>query len=355
MVLFIVPSQAQKRNNTGQQKTEEKKFTTVVSLPATPVKNQASTGTCWCFATTSFIESELLRLGKGEYDLSEMYIVRQNYIDKLKDNYLRQGKGNIGEGSLSHDWMKVFTEAGVVPEEVYSGINYNSKTHNHSELSSFIGAVAAVPVERREESSQYHQIINSILDIYLGKIPETFTYKGIQYTPKTFAESLGINTYDYIEITSFTHFPFYNRGLLEIPDNWRMDRFYNVPLNELVEIMEYSLKNGYSVNWDGDVSESGFSQSNGTAVVTDTVVTQGMRQSGYENFSTTDDHLMHITGIANDQNGIEYFVTKNSWGTEHNPYGGYINLSVNYVRAKTIFIMVNKNGIPQALRTKLGV
>ncbi len=385
-LLLSMPSIAQKKNADAKKEDEGYKFTTVVDLKATPVKNQASTGTCWCFATTSFIESELLRMGKGEYDLSEMFIVRNNYTDRLKDNYLRQGKGNTGPGSLSHDWMRIFSEDGIVPDEVYPGLNYGSPTHNHGELQAFIDAVAAVPVQRKNESQQYHMIVNDILDTYLGKVPETFTYKGVSYTPKSFAESLGINPSDYVEITSFTHFPFYTQGLLEVPDNWTMARFYNVPLDELIAIMDYSLNNGYTVDWDGDVSERGFSHSNGVAVnpvidnsraMTDRArferpgsqgpieavlkpgpeigVTQEIRQKGYENFTTTDDHLMHLTGIVQDQNGTVYYKTKNSWGTDRSPFGGYLNMSLSYVRAKTLFIMVNKAAIPAEIRTKLGI
>jgi len=390
-VILTPDSIAQRRNATPPPKAEEGFiFTPVVDLKSTSVKNQASTGTCWCFATTSFIESELLRMGKGEYDLSEMFIVRQNYIDRLKDNYLRQGKGNLGPGSLSHDWMREFSEEGIVPDEVYPGLNYGSPTHNHGELQAFINAVAAVPVQRKNESDQYQVIVNSILDTYLGKVPETFTYKGVSYTPKSFANSLGINTSDYVEITSFNHFPFYTRGILEIPDNWTMERLYNVPLDELIEIMDYSLNNGYTVNWDGDVSERSFSHSNGVAVnpeppkagdvsTTDRArlermaggpqgaapaapqpgreinVTQELRQNGFESFTTTDDHLMHLTGIVKDQNGTKYYKTKNSWGTDRNTFGGYLNMSESYVRAKTIFIMVNKDAIPPAIKSKLGI
>ena len=181
-----------------------------------------------------------------------------------------------------------------------------------------------------------------MLDTYLGKVPESFIYKGVTYTPKSFAESLGINPADYVEITSFTHFPFYTQGILEIPDNWRMERFYNVPLDEMIEIMDFSLNNGYTVNWDGDVSENGFSYSKGIAVIPEKIVTQEMRQTGYENFTTTDDHAMHLTGIVKDQNGTKYYITKNSWGAGSNSFGGYLNMSENYVRAKTLFIMVNK-------------
>jgi bleomycin hydrolase len=356
--IVFLPSAAQKKNNNASPAPNTGtvlNFTPFIELNASPVKNQSATGTCWSFATTSFIESELLRMGKGEYDLSEMYVVRQNYLSKLRDNYLRQGKGNLGEGSLSHDWMKVFTGEGIVPNEVYDGLNYGSPTHNHGELNSFINAIAAVPVDRKNESDQYQQIVSAVLDIYLGKVPETFDYKGVNYTPESFAASLGINPSDYVEITSFSHFDFYTRGILEIPDNWRMEQFYNVTLDELLEIMDYSLANGYTVNWDGDVSEKEFSHSKGYAFYADTSVTQESRQKGYENFTTSDDHLMHITGITKDQHGAKYYKTKNSWGTARNTMGGYLNMSENYVRAKTIFIMVNKNGIPGPVRSKLGL
>jgi aminopeptidase C len=350
LALTVYPQNSQTISATSDQGN---KFTPLIELKATSVKNQSATGTCWCFATTSFIESELLRMGKGEFDLSE--IVRQNYLNKLSDNYLRQGKGNLGEGSLSHHWMAVFTEKGIVPEAVYIGLNYGSATHNHDELNSFINAVATVPVERRLESPQYNIIVNSILDTYLGPVPESFTYQDKTYTPRSFADYLGINPADYVEITSFTHFPFYTQGQLEIPDNWDHSVFYNVPIDELLQIMDYSLSNGYTVNWDGDVSEPGFEHSKGIATFPDSVVTQLMRQTGYENFTTTDDHLMHITGMTVDQNGTKYFITKNSWGTGANPLGGYLNMSENFVRAKTIFIMVNKNSIPAGIKNKLGL
>ncbi|NLA48985.1 MAG: aminopeptidase [Bacteroidales bacterium] len=391
--VLILSVQAQRKDKSSASPVQEGyKFTSVTDLKATPVKNQAATGTCWCFATTSFIESELLRMGKGEYDLSEMFIVRKNYEKRLRDNYLRRGKGNLGPGGLSHDWMNVFTEYGMVPDEIYSGLNYGSSTHNHSELQEFINAVAPVPVQRRNESEQYKKILSSILDTYLGEIPESFTYRGNTYTPLSFAASLGINSSDYVQITSFTHFPFYSRGILEVPDNWAMEYFYNVPLDELIEIMDYSFSQGYTVNWDGDVSESGFSHQKGYAVIpaglpaaggpatdrdrferspvqhTGTAaspevespgpelnVSQEIRQAGYENFTTTDDHLMHLTGIVKDQNGTRYYKTKNSWGTERNAFGGYLYMSESYVRAKTLFIMVHKDAIPPAVRTKLGL
>jgi bleomycin hydrolase len=391
-LLIAVPSFSQKKNENSTSKiTSGYIFSPVVQLKTTPVKNQASTGTCWCFATTSFIESELLRMGKGEYDLSEMWIVRHNYADKLKDNFDQQGKGNLGQGSLSHDFMIEFTQNGIVPDEVYTGLNYSMPNHNHSELNAFINAIGKVAVDRRRESDQYLTIVDEVLDTYLGKKPETFIYKGVGYTPKSFAQSLGINPDDYVEITSFTHFPFYQKGPVPVPDNWRHVDMYNVTLDELTQIMDYSLNNGYTVDWDGDVSERGFAHSKGVAVIPETEdtdswsaadkkkfgpmskedrsteaykfnqpfpeksISQEFRQKGFEDKSTTDDHLMHVTGIAKDQNGTKYYITKNSWGFNSNSTGGYLNMSENYVRAKTIFIMVHKNAIPEEIRKKLGL
>ena len=285
----------------------------------------------------------------------------------------------------------MFNERGIVPDEYYPGLNYGSPTHNHGELQRFIRAVASVPIELKHESEQYYKIVDAVLDTYLGNVPDSFSYNGVTYTPETFAGNLGINPDDYVEITSFTHFPFYSRGVLEIPDNWAMAGFYNVPLDDLMEIIDYSLKSGYTVNWDGDTSERGFTFAEGVAVnpantppdrdpgnerpatrksssqpqpdvvqsapgpAPEVTVTQDIRQAGYENFSTTDDHGMHITGIVKDQKGITYYKTKNSWGTKRNSFGGYLNMSESYVRSKTLFIMVNKNGIPPEIRTKLGI
>lgn len=366
-------------------------FTDVCRVPVTPVKNQASTGTCWCFATTSFMEAELLRMGKGTYDLSEMFIVRQKYMNQLQDNYLRHGHGNIGQGSLSHTFMRAFDQVGIVPEEVYTGINYDSDRHNHSELVKYIKVIADAAVQMRHRSPEYFKLVDSLLDIYLGKLPEKFTYQGKEYTPKSFAASLGLDMSDYVELTSFTHQPYYKPFEVEVTDNWEHAKMYNLPLDEFIEVTDYALKNGFSVCWDGDVSEKGFSFKNGVAInpevkkvddysTTDRArfekmdekgrmeeaykfeqpfpeikVTPEVRQEGYEAFVTTDDHLMHLTGIVKDQNGTKYYVTKNSWGTERNTFGGYLNMSESYVRAKTIYIMVHKDALPKALRSKLGI
>lgn len=366
-------------------------FSEVVTVPVTSVKNQASTGTCWCFATTSFIEAELMRQGKGEHDLSEMYVVRNKYLNQLEDNYLRRGRGNIGQGSVAHTYLNVWKKAGIVPEEVYSGINYDSDRHNHGELTAYMGAIAEVPVKQKKRSPQYDELVKSLFDIYLGEVPETFTYKGKQYTPKSFAESLGLNPDDYVEITSFNHHPYYEQFELEIPDNWEHEDYYNVPLDDLMAVIDNALMNGYTVAWDGDVSERGFSFKNGAAINPDVKnlnrysaedstemagmdektrlekvfkfdkpypeieVTPEIRQTGFETFVTTDDHLMHLTGIVKDQNGTKYYRTKNSWGTDRNNFGGYLNMSDSFVRAKTMAVMVHKDALPKDIRKKLGI
>lgn len=366
-------------------------FTVTDSVAVTPVKNQASSGTCWCFATASFLESELLRKGKGEHDLSEMFIVRQKLINQLNDNYLRRGRGNIGQGSLSHTFLNAYNQVGIVPEEVYSGINYDSPRHNHGEMMAMLEAVAGVALKAKKRSPQYDAMVKSVLDTYLGPLPETFTYRGKTYTPKSFAESLGINTSDYVELTSFTHHPYYESFELEVPDNWEHARQYNLPLDELMDVIDGALRSGYSVCWDGDVSERGFRFANGVAINPDVrdlsrysaadsavfaplteaqrldsvmtfsrpypeiVVTPEVRQEGFESFVTTDDHLMHLTGLAKDRNGTKYYVTKNSWGTDRNGFGGYLNMSESFVRAKTMYVMLHKDALPAALRKRLGI
>jgi len=356
-------------------KQEVYTFTTTVKHAATPVKNQAKTGTCWSFATTSFFESELLRMGKGEYDLSEMHTVRYNYINRVKDNFLRGGKGNLGEGSLSHMLMKIVSQKGMVPEAVYNGINYNSKSHNHEELNRFINAIASVPVAVKNQSPEFDKLLVNLLDIYLGPVPSNFNYKGKNYTPVTFFASLGINLEDYIEITSFSHHPYYSKFILEIPDNWDFGKYYNLPLDEFMKVIDYALKNGHTVCWDGDMSEKSYSDKMGVAVngakeelesetgrelsftklYKEEDVTQESRQKGFESNATTDDHLMHLIGMAKDQNETPYYIVKNSWKPEINRFGGFNHLSEKFVKAKTISILVHKNAIPQEIRAKLGI
>ena len=389
------------------QKEEPKEegfvFTTVKELPITSVKNQSRAGTCWCYSSMAFLESELLRMGKGEYDFSEMYIVHQTYLDRADAAVRTHGDVSFSQGGSFYDVIYGMKKFGLVPEEVMRpGVMYGDTLSNHTELTAVSDAVVAAIAKgklRKLQTDNNHnplwkKAIAAIHDIYLGKCPEKFTYKGKEYTPKSFAESLGLNMDDYIELTSFTHKPYYQKFSPEVPDNWENEQMYNLPLDEMMEVADYALTHGYTVCWDGDVSEKGFSFKNGVAInpvvkkvedlsgsdrarfekmdpkeqkemlaeaykfekpCPEVNVTPEVRQEGYEAFVTTDDHLMHLTGITKDQNGTKYYITKNSWGTERNTFGGYLNMSESYVRAKTIFLMVHKDAIPAAIKQKLGI
>ena len=372
----------------AQEKQEEKKFSTVVDIPTTTVKNQQSTGTCWCYAGISYIETELLRLGAPEIDLSEMYIVRLAYTQKAKRYFRVHGKGNYSEGGQAHDVLNVVKENGFVPETVYSGNRYGSDFHIHKEMvkstKSMLDEIVKKP--NRVITPVWEESVNGVLDTYMGKTPKTFTYEGTEITPAAYAEKLGFNTEDYIEITSYNHHPFYEKVNLEIPDNWSDDLYYNVPMDEMMDVINYALNNGFSVCWDGDVSEKGFSHRNGYAVLpasktadmTDSEIAkwekdvkkaekkvsqkgkepevdQALRQLTFDNFETTDDHLMHLTGIVKDQNGTTYYKTKNSWADNSNKFGGYLNMSEAYVKLKTVAIMVHKDAIPKEVKKKLGL
>ena len=372
----------------AQEKQEEKKFSTVVDIPTTTVKNQQSTGTCWCYAGISYIETELLRLGAPEIDLSEMYIVRLAYTQKAKRYFRVHGKGNYSEGGQAHDVLNVIKENGFVPEAVYSGNRYGSDFHIHKEMvkstKSMLDEIVKKP--NRVITPVWEESVNGVLDTYMGKTPKTFTYEGTETTPAAYAEKLGFNTEDYIEITSYNHHPFYEKVNLEIPDNWSDDLYYNVPMDEMMVVINYALNNGFSVCWDGDVSEKGFSHRNGYAVLpasktadmTDSEIAkwekdvkkaekkvsqkgkepevdQTLRQLTFDNFETTDDHLMHLTGIVKDQNGTTYYKTKNSWADNSNKFGGYLNMSEAYVKLKTVAIMVHKDAIPKEVKKKLGL
>ncbi|MBR3451232.1 MAG: aminopeptidase [Bacteroidales bacterium] len=349
------------------------KFTPVKDIPATPVKDQARTGTCWCFATVSFLEAELLRQGKGEYDLSEMFVVRNNYNDRIFDNYLRRGNGNINPGSIAHMATQAIEKYGIVPESAYHGINYDSPGHNHGELSAYLKGIADVSVERKNLSPEYQKLIKSLFDIYLGEVPETFEYNGKTYDPKSFAKMLGFDDMsDYVELTSFSHHPFYRQVPLEIPDNWDHALLWNVPLEDMMRIIDNALENGYTVAWDGDLTSGEFQHNRGVAicpepqdfqeavklekVYPDRVVTQEIRQKDFETFRTVDDHLMHLTGLFKDQNGTKFYKTKNSWGEGRNPeMKGYLYMSKAYIEMRTISFMVHKDAIPKDIRKKLGL
>lgn len=364
--LAVMPILGQE-DSTKSTPVYEYEFTIVKEHKATPVKNQAKTGTCWCFAMTSFMESELLRIGKGEYDLSEMFVVRHNYIRRIKDNILRRGRGNVYPGSIAHMYTWVMKNVGLMPEEAYHGINYDSINHNHDDLNTWVLAINKTAVDMKKPLPA--EIVNGVLDAYLGEVPEKFTYKGKEYTVESFRNSLGLNPDDYVELTSFSHHPFYEKVMVEVPDNWDYQLMYNLPLDEFMQVIDNAINTGYTVAWDGDISEPGYAFKHQVAVNTaenlrgqetlkakakEDAVTQESRQKGFETFTTVDDHLEHITGIAKDQDGVKYYKTKNSWGTERNETG-YHYLSEEYVKAKTISILVHKNSIPKAIKAKLGI
>lgn len=354
----------------AQEPENEYEFTDKHRLETSSVKSQDRTGTCWCFATVSFLETELLRMGKPEYDLSEMFLVHNTY-QKKADRYVRfHGNNNFSQGGQAHDAMYELKEHGIVPEEVYSGIQYGGETHQHSELASILKGFLDPLVENRRSnpSNVWKDAYKAVLDSYLGEIPGEFEYQGKTFTPESFAENLEINPDDYIELTSFSHHSYYEPFVLEVPDNWSHDLYYNLPVEDLMEVMYSSIENGYSVVWDGDVSSDEFSHKDGIAVVPENEdsdykdkpvkemeIDQEVRQEYFNDFTTTDDHLMHLTGIGEDKNGKNYFLTKNSWGEDSNAYEGFLYMSDPYVRLNTIAVMVHKDAIPGEIAKKLGI
>ena len=358
------------QENDEQQSQESKstasyEFEIESVVDYTDVKTQGRTGTCWCFATTSFLESELMRRGKGRHDLSEMFIVKNVYQDKAQNYVLRRGKAQFGQGALAHDFIKGVQRGGLMPEAAYDGLDEGVSTHNHGELEAILTGMLDAIVKRPSPSPKWSVAYRTVLDTYLGSSPETFSYEGRTFTPQEFAKSLDFRAEDYVNLTSFSHHPFYESFILEIPDNYSNGSFYNLPIDELVEIINHAIENGYSVAWDGDVSERGFSAANGVAVLPvdpnrkevfktigpEQAVSQELRQTTFQNFQTSDDHLMHLTGISRDSKGNRYFVIKNSWG-EIGPYQGMIHMSEAYVRLKTVAITVHKDAIPARLRIR---
>jgi bleomycin hydrolase len=331
---------------------------TIKSLPATSVKNQANSGTCWSFATLALIESELLRMGKGDYNFSEMYVARMAYITKA-ERYLRlQGNVNFGPGGQAHDVFDVWKTYGIVPDTIYTGLINDATRHDHTEMdAALLALVQSLKDGKKGLDKDWKRSVEAILDSYLGNLPDKFKYNGKEYTPLSFSKELEINPADYIEITSFTHHPFYSQFVLEVPDNWASGIYYNIPLDELMQIIEYSINNGYTVAWDGDVSDKGgFGSEKGIASLDNDkkTVTPEKRQDAFDDFSTTDDHLMLITGLGTDEAGNNYYFTKNSWGPSR-AINGYYWMSENFIRLKTICIMVNRNAVPDEIAKKMGL
>ena len=386
-IMIALPGIAQ-----DEEKQKGYEFTDVIRLDNTPVKNQYRSGTCWSYSGLSFLESELLKNGKGEYDLSEAFIIRNAYKEKAGQYVRWHGKLNFAGGGAFHDVTHVFRDYGMVPEEVYSGLVTDDEYFVHGEMDKVFSSYMEGVVENknRKLTPVWDDGFEGLLNAYLGDYPETFTWEGKEYTPKSFAAELGLDMADYVEIGSYTHHPFYEKFILEVPDNWQLGEIYNVPLDEMMEIIDASLEDGHTVAWGADVSEKGFSWKNGIAIVPDEEktdlsgtekekwekltskersdmlfsfdepvnekeITQEMRQEGFDNYTTTDDHGMEIVGLANDQNGSKFYIIKNSWGTEGHIYDGYFYASEAFVRYKTIDIMVNKNVVPKKISKALGL
>ncbi|WP_347838949.1 C1 family peptidase [uncultured Draconibacterium sp.] len=336
---------------------EKETFTIEKEVRHTPVISQGRTGTCWSFATTSFLESEIMRMGKPETNLSEMFFVYYNYQNKAFQYLLYHGKNNFGEGSLSHDVLKVVADQGVMLYDAYPGVLTEGK-YNHSALVKGIRSEADAMNKKKKGKADVSDVksYKSLLKKELGKLPEKMDTEYGKVDPQKLRDKLGINPDDYVELTSFSHHPFYAACVLEVPDNWAHASYYNLPLNDLMDVMFFALNNGFSIAWDGDTSEKTFVHKNGKADVPEKLqgkVDQEKRQQGFYNRTTTDDHLMHLVGLSKDADGTNCFYTKNSWGADSNEYGGYLHMTEDYVRLKTIGIMVHKDAIPKKIKSKL--
>ena len=370
----------------------EYQFTKLALLDATPVQEQGQTGTCWSFSALSFFESELIRMGTKNPDLlAEMFVVRKAYESKAEKFIRMDGKINFSEGGAFHDIPYVIRNYGIVPLDVYSGLNYGTTSHDHSELFEVLNGglqgVLTTTKNGKTLTTSWMTALNGILDAYLGKDIKEFDYKGKKYTPKSYAKAIGLNMDDYVSLTSFTNHGMYEKCSLAIPDNWAWGESYNVGLNDLFDACEYAVKNGYSVAWGADVSEKGFSFRNGLGIVPEDpstievsgkdnknfsnggadrtsnafqtpvkelTITPELRQKGYDQKTTTDDHGMHIVGLYKDQKGTRYFLVKNSWGTSNYPKG-FLYVSENYFKYKTINIYLHKDGVMPSLKKKINL
>jgi bleomycin hydrolase len=344
-------------------------FLDVKTLKATSVKNQAMTGTCWCFATTSLVESEEIRKENREIDLSEMFTVRNMYIEKAKNYILRNGKAQFGEGGLGHDEIRAVATYGAMPLNEYTGLLKGEKTYDHQTLFGELQEYLDSVLRKKPISNNWLDGYIKILDQNLGVPPKEFSYNGKTYTPVSFAkEVLHFNENDYVSLTSFTHQPYYQSFVLQVPDNYANGSFYNLPLNEFIEAVKYAIDRGYTVAWDADVSNQGFMQGTGLALNLDNAnpytkdqinpdlkeasYDAAARQQLYENLTTQDDHLMHITGVEKSKGGKTFFMVKNSWG-RIGPFDGYINVSEAYFAINTLSIVIPRAALSKEIIEKL--
>ena len=358
---------AQKENITIKDSLS---FETLIRADANPIESQGQTGTCWSFSTASFLESEIIRIKNETHSLSEIFVARQVYIRKAENFVSRHGKAQFGEGSLGHDLMNAIDRYGIVPVEVFNGLKLNSENHNHAELANVLESFLKAIIENKGKklTPVWMDAYKALLDVYLGKFPKEFEYQGKSYTPKSFAESLDIKKENYVTLCSYTHQPFYSKFILDIPDNWDNGFFYNLRLNELLTVAKNAINNGYTLEWDADVSNNGFNSKKGLAVLPlknkkadfirvseEMNVTPEIRQENFENYSVTDDHLMHIVGLAKGVDGKEYFIVKNSWGDEKgmDNFKGHILVSEAYFKMNTISIMLHKDAIENNIKKKL--
>ncbi len=349
IVAFIV-------SHAGLAQEDKEVFLIEKEIKHLPVVSQGSTGTCWSFATTSFLESEAMRNGDPGTKFSEMYFVKEGYKNKVDEYMYYHGKNNFGQGGLSHDVIDVLREDGMSTYDAFPGKMVDGR-YNHGQVERELKEeIEVINKKGRDFDPKEMEKIDGILDKEIGKSPEKVNIGDKGYAPSEVAKAFGINPDDYVELSSYTHHPFYKQFVLEVPDNWSHALYYNLPVDELMEVMKYSINNGYSVCWDGDVSEKLFVHKNGKADLPEEQLgkaDQELRQETFLNRTTTDDHLMHLVGLSKDSKGRLCFYTKNSWGPDSNQHGGYLHMTEDYVRLKTVGIMVHKDAIPAEIKTKL--
>ena len=369
------------------QSAPEYEFTTIKELPVTSIKNQANSGTCWCFSALSFVESEIIRTKGVEVDLSEMFVVGKSYRDRAVKFVRLDGHLNFAAGSSFGDVFHVIEDYGIVSQESMPGLNYGTDKPLHNELDktlkAYVDVIASNP--NRKLSTAWLNGFEGIVAAYLGEYPETFSVEGKEYTPEQYRDALGIDVNDYINLTSFTHHPFYSQFVIEVPDNWRWDTAYNLPIEELMEVAYEAIEKGYTFAWGSCLPRGKFTR-DGLATMPveqkkagagsdqerwvgksaeekaeakaelpeEITVTQEMRQDGYDRKTITDDHGMHIYGLAKDQNGNKFFMVKNSWG-ETGKYNGVWYASDAFVRLNTLNIVVHKDALSKDIKKKLGI